>query len=587
MWVAARKFVLQNKVAIAYFFLFLGFGIFALKWNGVSWRQGVINSDGRGYYYFLPAMESSDFSYAGIQELETKHIGKSSQPYLLNTENGRKINKCYPGVAIMQLPSYLVASAVDFLQGEQANPYSETHLYFFFWTTILFLFIGLLYLKKSLEMYFNSSKNTWIAAVAAIIFTNVGYQAYFYPGITHHYTFVLFSLWIYHVLRWKQSHLFKHLMYLGVVTGMLMLVRPTNAMIVVFLPFLLQDWQSVQLFFRKLFGSGVSTTLLVISSFLVVIALLPILTYAQTGNFFYWSYQGEGFRWNDTHWIETWFSYRAGIFVHTPLVLFGLVAFVWRSRSRLFQVWTLLLGYAIVSFVLSAWWCWDYQLFFGHRGFTEYQIFTGFLVIYLLNLSWKSAVGFGLFLIAGSYMGIRTFQKITSIYPVQKFTASTYWKSLLDFDTSIEGKYVFFVNCQPYGKVVFEQDLMLDKSHYQILNGSMQFFSSNSYHVPERFAKKRIFVEMHCNKRRIDSEDWKEVHVIFVGTDANDSLVHYAGYPLYHYYKEGKEEWIGYNMAEEYHLSQDNARNVSVYLWNQGDKSYEIDDFQVKLKVLD
>src|SRR3954454_18800839 len=78
----------------------IGCGVFVLKWNGANWRQGVVNSDGRGYYYFLPALIQGDSDYQLTRKQEEKAIGKPSQLYILPTENGRSVNKCYPGVAL-------------------------------------------------------------------------------------------------------------------------------------------------------------------------------------------------------------------------------------------------------------------------------------------------------------------------------------------------------------------------------------------------------------------------------------------------------------------------------------------------------
>lgn len=586
MFQRGLTYLRKNRISVVLALVFICLGFFKIKHDNENWQRGVVNSDGRGYYYFLPAIAAWNFDYTEIQEQEIQAIGKPHQPYILKTEKGRQFNKCYPGVAIMQLPSYIVASGLDKLLGNKVNPYSNLHLYFFFWTTLLFLYLSLLYLRKVLALYFKNDKNTWLSAIVVVFGTNIAYQAFFNPGITHHYTFFCFVLWIFFLLKWKKTDSHKYLVYVAFCTGLMLLVRPTNALIILFLPFILGDIIGVKAFFRSIFSSGIVKMLQIILAGLIPLSLLPLITYSQTGQLFYWSYQGEGFRWEETHWLDTWISYRAGILWHTPLVAFGLIGLV-SSWYKWKQQGAYLIGaYGILTFVLGAWWCWDYQLFFGHRGFTEYQLFTGFLIIIFLSNFRKSWIGYSFLAIPLAYAGIRTFQKITDIYSVQKFTSVTYWKSIVDFNTDEKDKYIYFTNCQPHGKVNVCIDLMKGLPDQAEMNDKMQFWPALGYDVPREFAKNRLFVTLNFNKKLKESDDWRDVVAVFVGKDEHDSIVHYAAYPIYHYVYEGKTDWVNHEISEEFILEQDNTKKVIVYLWDLGNKSYYVKDFNAELKVI-
>lgn len=580
----------QNYQPVILALALIGCGIFVLKWNGVNWRQGVVNSDGRGYYYFLPALIQGDPDYQLTRKQEEKAIGKPSQLYILPTENGRSVNKCYPGVALLQAPSFLLATGVDSISGKSFNGYSDTHLYFFFWTNVFFLFVSICLLRSNLRKYFGVERYTWIVALLTVFATNIAYQAFFYPGLSHQYTFFLVNLWMYFFLEWKANGKRRSLAWFAVISGLMVLVRPTNLLFFLFIPFLAGNWPKLRALFTDLFQLRNGKLPVAVGLFCSVVAVLPVVTYLQTGYFFYWSYQGEGFIFNGAHFLDTWISYRTGILVHTPLVVIGVIGLILMWRKERFAVSAVVLALLFVTFILSSWWCWDYQLFFGHRGFTEFQVITAFLLMYFVISVKNRILVVCSFLIPVIYMSIRTYQKITDLYSVQKFTAVTYWKSLFDFDSSVRDKYQVFTNCQPFGKVVATYDLMKGKERYQQMGEGVTFWPQIEFEIPEKLKHCRFYAEIHLNKRLIDpadTSDWKDVMLIFAGNDRNNELAHYAGYPVYHYYKEGKEQWSGYDLAEEYNPKEDGTERIIIYLMNPKQKHYEIDDFRVTLKAID
>ncbi|MNY22736.1 hypothetical protein D3C86_1563720 [compost metagenome] len=56
---------------------------------------------------------------------------------------------------------------------------------------------------------------------------------------------------------------------------------------------------------------------------------------------------------------------------------------------------------------------------------------------------------------------------------------------------------------------------------------------------------------------------------------------------MYNYYKEGKDKWSGYDLAEEFNPAADGTERIIIYLMNPKHKQYEIDDFRVTLKAID
>lgn len=563
-------------------------GFLILRFNGPNWKKSIINSDGRGYYYFLPALSTADKTYQTTLESEKQIVGNSApQLYILKTEEGKYTNKCYPGVAILQSPFYLLATGIDWFGGTTFNGYSDSHLLAFFWGSMLYVFLSMVFFQKTLALFFGSSKYTWLISILLVFGTNVWYQAVFYCGLSHHYSLFLFSVFCWNVLRYKNDSRLKYLIYTGVILGLLFLVRPTNVLVLAFLPFLFGNWNSFLEALKKLIRLKNAHLISFVISCGVILALLPIVTYWQTGHFFYWSYQGEGFDFRGKHLVETWFSYRVGIFVLTPITLLALVGlFYWlRKNTYLFFAW--LLPFVVITYILSSWWCWDYQSFFGHRGFTEFQFLFSFPLLLSLQLIKSSGLKYTLLGLVICYMGIRSYQKITSIYNQQRFTAYTYWKSILDFNDKIHDKYMVFANCQPYGKVIDSKELVPKGSRYEEFDDQKEFGQQIKYVFKDKRKNIRYFNEVHVNKQLLEETDWRDVGLTFVGESANGKVVHYSSYPMYHFYKEGRKEWTVFDIQEEYYPFLDSTETMTIYIWNKSRKHFKVDDFRILLKKID
>ena len=563
-------------------------GLVILRFNGPNWKKSIINSDGRGYYYFLPALSTADKTYQSTLESEKQIVGSSApQLYILKTEEGKYTNKCYPGVAILQSPFYLLATGIDYLSGAGFNGYSDTHLLAFFWASMLYVFLSMVFFQKSMKLFFGSAKYTWLLSILLVFGTNVWYQAVFYCGLSHHYSLFLFSIFCWNVLRYKRDSHLKYLVYLGIILGLLFLVRPTNIMVLAFLPFLFGSRESFVEIWKLLFRFKNAHLISFVVSCGVVLAILPLITYWQTGHFFYWSYQGEGFDFSGKHLIETWFSYRVGIFVLTPITLFALAGLVYWLRKDRYLLITWLLPFVAITYVLSSWWCWDYQSFFGHRGFTEFQFLFLFPLLVSLQVIKSSGLKYSLLGLIMLYMGIRSYQKLTGIYNQQRFTAYTYWKSMFDFNSSVRDKYYVFANCQPYGRVVSSKELVPEKLRYEEFDENKEFGSGTDYFFTDKSKHIRYFCEVHINKQLLDEGDWRDVNVTFVGESVTGEIVHYSSFPMYHFYKEGRKEWSVFDIQEEYYPFFDSSHKMIVYIWNKGKKRFKVDDFRILLKKID
>ena len=103
-------------------------------WQGENSHRKIVNSDGHGYYAFLPAIFiQKDLSFQSTHKVE-KEVSKgwADPNYLMRTKDGKTYNKCYPGVALLQSPFFGFAWLTEAIQGKTSTGYSKTFLYWFY-----------------------------------------------------------------------------------------------------------------------------------------------------------------------------------------------------------------------------------------------------------------------------------------------------------------------------------------------------------------------------------------------------------------------------------------------------------------------
>ena len=81
-----------------------------------------ITGDAQAYYAYLPAIFIyQDLDYEFIDEINDKYYPESHQKSFLKEAGEGKVNKTFPGVAILYLPFFLLAHALAILFGMEAD----------------------------------------------------------------------------------------------------------------------------------------------------------------------------------------------------------------------------------------------------------------------------------------------------------------------------------------------------------------------------------------------------------------------------------------------------------------------------------
>jgi hypothetical protein len=160
--------------------------------------------------------------------------------------------------------------------------------------------------------------------------------------------------------------------------GLIVLVRPTNIMVLLLFMFWnVKNFDEMKARFQ-LFLKNWKLIVVMIVAFVLV--WIPQLLYwkMQTGQYFYYSYpDDQGFFFGNPQIIGTLFSWRKGWLLYTPVMIFAMIGiwFLWENYRAFFLPVTIFTVFAI--YVTSSWWDWWYGGSFGLRAYIDfYGIFA-------------------------------------------------------------------------------------------------------------------------------------------------------------------------------------------------------------------
>jgi hypothetical protein len=342
-----------------------------VNFNIKRWKEAnVIDWDVTSYYGYLPAAFihhdlKLDFTKGKEDDYKNKH-----QFWPETAPNGGKVIKTTMGMAILYTPFFLVAHTMATAKGYETDGFSEPYEKYIHLSSLFYLILGLIFLRKVLIRFFND----WVVALV-LVFISIGTNMFFYTtteaAMSHTYNFALFSIFIFLSLKWHENKNWKWSIAVGIIGGMIVLIRPVNILVFIF-PVLygvksFEDLKNNLMMFFKEWKQ------LLIIGFCSFLMLLPQLLYWKyiTGSFFFNSYVGERFYFGNPHILEGLFSYRKGWLLYTPIMFFAVFGFVLLYKKHRDLFWPVLTFTLINIYVLFCWWAWWYGGGFGLRAMVD------------------------------------------------------------------------------------------------------------------------------------------------------------------------------------------------------------------------
>jgi len=365
-----NAYLLKNRflyISSKYFVFFIAIvfliGYFSILADGYYIYNGnqipIIIGDGYGYYFYLP------YYLINYKDIPFERLWSPSEfePFW---------NKYMVGESIMILPFFLVGHLLSIIFNYPLDGYSFLYQHAAGLSGLFYAVAGIYVLKKILEKYF--SEEVTLITLFAITF---GTSLYHYGTLgslsSHAFSFFLYSMFIYLMLLWFENPRSKKLtIALGIIAGLILVVRLPNILILLFLLFYkvhsIEDLKKRFTFFWKNYKS-VFLVVLIMFVFFIPQIITWKLTYNQ---WFVYSYGEDRFHFDILYIGNVLFSLRRGLFFWSPILIFGIFGF-WLMREKKNDFYISSLIFIPVNVFIyssfSRWWC---GASFGYRCFIEF-----------------------------------------------------------------------------------------------------------------------------------------------------------------------------------------------------------------------
>jgi hypothetical protein len=359
-----------------------------LNWGKKYWGS-IIENDAKGYYAYLPALFIyHDVNFGFFDHIESEKYKEFHLFYDYRAQsNGKMVSKYYCGAAVAELPFFLAVHAITTLNGGDADGYSRLYPIAITIAALCYLLLGLIFLNLTLGLYQIQERIKVLVLIACAFGTNLFYYTVGEPGMSHVFSFAFISMFLYYA---KKFFLYPDRIYitkLSILLGIIILIRPINGLIILSLPFIAGSWLQLQQGLSALWSHKIRLLVAAISC-LFIVSIQFIFYKVATGQFFIYSYGGEGFDFLNPHFFDILFSYKKGLFLYTPIYFVALTGLIFLWQSSKFQFFSWLAFFICITYIFSSWWVWFYGGSFSSRVYVEYLP----LFMILLALSAQNAM---------------------------------------------------------------------------------------------------------------------------------------------------------------------------------------------------
>ncbi len=372
------KSILKSKNKLSAFaIIFVLVVVMIINWNTAYWRKDgrVLQSDVTRYYAYLPAVFIHHDITLQFFLKNTKSLGKDF--YAKRSPTQKLVIITTYGMSLMYFPFFIVAHALAPMLGYEATGFSLPYQFAIQMSSWFYLLLGLIFLRKLFLKYFDD-KVVAVVIIATTLCTNLLWYVTGAAAMSHIYSFFLITTYIFLIDSWLEKISIWKTIFLGLVVGLIFLIRPTNVIIGILAIFWkVTSWSELKNRILLLFRNWQFILLMIC---MVALTWVPQLLYwkMMTGYYFYYSYPDEqGFYFNNPQLLSILFSWRKGWLIYTPVMAFSLIGIGMLFKINRHFFWALLIYFLLSWYVLSSWWSWGYGGGLSIRPYIDsYGIFS-------------------------------------------------------------------------------------------------------------------------------------------------------------------------------------------------------------------
>ena len=343
-------------------------------------KRNTIFTDAEGYHMYLPAW----FIHKNFKDLSIR----SKKVFRIQEETGNYYTKFSMGVAMAEAPMFLLTDMIqrkiyrhDWQGSEMCYSRSIGVSGWLAFLTGMFFLIR--WLSRS-----HGKLEVWIGAISIALGTNLWYYATREPGMSHIYSFMLFSIAAFlmdgcyraNKITWAKA------LIIGFIGAWMILIRPTNAIFLLFL-LLYSPAQVFKINERISFLLKHWSRLI---PFLVFAALLWAAQIYQwsimRGDQGIYSYTNEGFiYWANPKILRVLLDVQNGLLIYSPVIwisLYGLLRYFNEKAATS----RLILGvFFVMTWIFASWWAWWFGGAYGHRCYVEFYVILAIPLVWVVE----------------------------------------------------------------------------------------------------------------------------------------------------------------------------------------------------------
>lgn len=345
--------------------------LFALKNVQQTYHRTdkVINEDAFGYYTILPAylkFNDPNFVFLDSSVRKINEFQSYIPPVVNSTNNNRKVCKYYAGVAMLQLPFYLVGNEIAKFH-HQSIGYESVFQNAILISVVFYLAMALWFFILSLNLLGLSKSLIIVLSALALFGTNIYCYTTYDPAYSHVYSMFGFNAFIYICLRFKQNQKTKDIFLIGLLAGLIIAIRPLNGLILFCFPIIL-GLNSIQSIFKK------PSHYFIFLGCLIAPFIQSYLWFWQTGKWYVYPYINEHLELNNPKIDELLFGFDCGWLIYTPIpfiaLVVSLIMLLYHGRFKLFS--SILFLSASIIYLISCWYYIHYGCTISCRPLVEY-----------------------------------------------------------------------------------------------------------------------------------------------------------------------------------------------------------------------
>ena len=336
-----------------------------------------VRSDGFSYYVYLPSWFLYGDSSLGAVARDC--CGGEFDPItaiIRWPDTGRWVNAHPIGVAILQSPFFLIGHGLTKWSNLSPDGFTFYYQHAAGLAGVWWTLAGLFVLSHVLARRFSDSVTA--ATLAALLLgTGLYHYATYDSSYSHAYSFFLLTAFLFLTDWWHKDRpgpprrAVLPSILLGLVAGLIVLTRHTNAIFLLVFPLYgVADWSTLRARIAQLAAHWRELAVMVVAGSMVLAPQLAIY-YEATGRVFVSSYGSLSFHFMSPQLWGVLFSVQKGLFFWSPLLVAAFCGFIVGDRRKLPFLAATAVVFVIDTYLIASWWDWQFGASYGHRGFID------------------------------------------------------------------------------------------------------------------------------------------------------------------------------------------------------------------------